>query len=179
MQSAATTVAEYLKSLPADRRDALECIRDTIKKNIDPVFQEGMQYGGIGYYVPHAVFPAGYHCDPKQPLPFAGLASQKHFMAIYSMGIYNDPKLFAWFQEAWAKSSKKKLDMGKCCIRFKHLDDVPLDVVAQLFRSMPAKKYIAEYEANLAAMRKTPKSKPAKKPAPPKKKPKVVAKKKR
>jgi uncharacterized protein YdhG (YjbR/CyaY superfamily) len=145
----AKTVAEYLNSLPADRRAALEAVRAVILKNIDKTFRECVQYGMIGYAVPHEVFPAGYHCDPKQPLPFAGLASQKGHMSLYMMALYMNPENDKWFRQAWAKSGKK-LDMGKACIRFKKLEDVPLDVIGEAFKRLDAKSYIATYEANLA-----------------------------
>jgi len=115
MQSKATTVSDYLASLPEDRRKAIETVRSVILANLDKDFEEGMQYGMIGYYVPHRIYPAGYHTDPKQGLPFAALASQKNFMAIYVMGLYtgSDNARVRWFHEAWVKSGKKKLDMGK------------------------------------------------------------------
>jgi hypothetical protein len=164
MQSKAATVAEYLASLPDDRRRALEAVRKTIRANLDKNIEEGMQYGMIGYYVPHRIFPAGYHCDPKQPLPFAGLASQKGHMSMYFMGLYGgrdgenaDSK---WFREAWLATGKK-LDMGKACIRFKRLEDVPLEVVGAAVKRMSASKYIARYEENLETLRSRPKGKPA------------------
>lgn len=170
MQSKAATVAEYLASLPEDRRRALEAVRKVVRANLDKDYEEGMQYGMIGYYVPHRVFPAGYHCDPKQPLPFAGLASQKNHMAVYLMGVYTgygDDSATAeasWFEQAWKKTGKK-LDMGKCCVRFKKLEDVALDVVGESVRRLPASKYIRFYTAALEAQRSRPKSKPAKKKA--------------
>jgi hypothetical protein len=152
MQSKASTVEEYLASLPEDRRIAISRVRDVILANLDKDYEEGMSYGMIGYYVPHRVFPAGYHCDPKQGLPFAGLASQKNHMSAYLMGLYcgcvegvNDTALVRWFREAWAKSGKKKLDMGKSCIRFKKVDDLALDVLGEAIRRMPAKTYIDLY----------------------------------
>ncbi len=105
-----------------------------------------MQYGMIGYYVPHRVYPAGYHCDPKQPLPFAGLASQKNYMAVYLMCVYSDEKHAEWFRREWAKTGKK-LDMGKSCIRFKKLDDLPLELIGKAIARVPAKRYIAACEA--------------------------------
>src|SRR5262245_46375556 len=139
MISKAKTVAEYLASLPPDRRTAIEAVRKVILKNLDKDYEEGMQYGMIGYYVPHRIFPQGYHCDPKQPLNFAGLASQKNHMALYLMCYYNNE---TWLREAWAKTGKK-LDMGKACIRFKKLDDLPLEVIGEAIHRIPAKKYIA------------------------------------
>jgi hypothetical protein len=152
MASKPATVADYLASQPADRRAAIEAVRAVILKNLDSDYEEGMQYGMIGYYVPHRVYPAGYHCDPKQPLPFAGLASQKGHMSLYIMGCYGSPEQEAWFRKAWTDTGRK-LDMGKACIRFKKLEDVALDVVGEAFRRMPATAYIAQYEANLTQMR--------------------------
>ena len=151
MAKKATTVKALLAGLPEDRRKALKAVRAVILENLSPGYEEGIQYGMIGYYVPHSVFPPGYHCDPKQPLPFAGLASQKNHMAIYLMGVYGDPKLDAWFQKAW-KATGKKLDMGKSCVRFKKLEDVPLKVLGQVIKKVPAEKYIKSYEATLAGM---------------------------
>ena len=153
MPSKAKTVAEYLASLPADRREAIAAVRTTILANLDRGFEEGMSYGMIGYHVPHAVFPAGYHCDPKQPLPYAGLASQSGHMSLYLMGVYFDPADAKWLADAWKKAGKK-LDMGKSCIRFKKLADVPLDVVGAAIRRMPLAKYVGMYEAQLAQMGK-------------------------
>jgi hypothetical protein len=157
MQSKATTVADYLASLPDDRRAAIETLRKVIRKNLDIGYEEGMQYGVIGYYVPHKLYPAGYHTDPKQPLPFAALASQKNYISLYLMGVYcgcgddsSDESVDArWFREAWAKTGKK-LDMGKACVRFKKIEDVALDVVGEAIKRIPAKSYIANYEAVLA-----------------------------
>ena len=101
MQSKAKTVEAYLASLPEDRRAVLEAVRAVILENLDGAYEEGMQYGMIGYYVPHSVYPAGYHCDPKQPLPFAGLAAQKNHMSVYLMGLYGDAKEAARFEKAW------------------------------------------------------------------------------
>jgi hypothetical protein len=148
MQSKAKTVGEYLVSLPDDRRDAIEVVRAVILENLPKGYEEGMQYGMIGYYVPHSVYPAGYHCDPKQPLPFAGLASQKNHMSLYLMCVYGNPGHEAWFRTAWAKTGKR-LDMGKSCVRFKEIDDVPLTVVGQAIRRVPTKKFIEHYESTI------------------------------
>ena len=152
MTSKAATVDQYLSELPEDRRKALEAVRQVILKNLDKDYEEGIQYGMIGYYVPHRVYPAGYHCDPKQPLPFANLASQKNHMALYLMCIYGESDLSRWFREAWAKTGKK-LDMGKACVRFKKVEDLALDVIAEAIKRVPAKKYIAQCEAALKATR--------------------------
>src|SRR5688572_1414488 len=118
MQSSAKFVEEYIEHLPPDRRAAIEAIRQVILANLDGDIEEGMQYGMIGYYVPHRIYPPGYHCNPKDPLPYAGLASQKNHIAIYMMTIYSEPEHLKWFVDAW-KATGKKLNMGKSCIRFK------------------------------------------------------------
>jgi hypothetical protein len=162
MISKAKTIAEYLASLPADRRTAIQAVREVILKNLDDDYSEGMQYGMIGYFVPHSIYPAGYHCDPKQPLPFAGLASQKNHMAIYMMCIYGSADQEKWFRAEWAKTGKK-LDMGKSCIRFKKLDDLPLELIGRAIARVPAKKFIAGRESRLAAngvKKKSPKRPP-------------------
>jgi len=148
VQSKATTVSQYLKELPSDRREAISAIRKVILNSIDAGIEEIMSYGMIGYHVPLRIYPDGYHCDPKMPLPYVSLASQKNHMAIYMMGLYMDPDDTAWFTKAW-QATGKKLDMGKACVRFKKLEDVPLQVVADAIRRMPSKRYIATYEANL------------------------------
>jgi hypothetical protein len=152
MQSKAKTVKEYLASLPEDRRKAIEAVRQVILKNLDKDFEEGMQYGGIGYYVPHKLYRHGYHCDPKQPLNFAGLGSQKNHISFGLMGCYMNGAEDKWFRAAWAKTGKK-LDMGKCCVRFKKIEDVPLEVIGEAIRRVPAKKYIAMYEKALGPER--------------------------
>ncbi len=162
MQSKATTVEQYLAELPEDRRAALQAVRQVILKNLDKDYEEGMSCGMIGYAVPHRVFPAGYHCDPKQPLPFGGLASQKNYMSVYLMCIYGDSDEEKWFRAAWAKTGKK-LDMGKCCIRFKKLEDLALDVIGEAVRRVPAKAYIEHYQS---VMQKTSSRSAASKAAP-------------
>jgi hypothetical protein len=151
MQSKAKTVKEYLSSLPEDRRAALQVVRKVILENLDDDYEEGMQYGMIGYYVPHSVFPPGYHCDPKQPLPFGGLASQKNHMSMYFMGCYGGSELEKWFRKSWTATGRK-LDMGKCCVRFKNLDDVALDVVGEMIRRQPTKGFVAHYESLMASL---------------------------
>jgi hypothetical protein len=148
MQSKARTVEEYLRELPPDRRAGVSAVREVILKNLPAGYREGMGYGMIGYHVPHSLYPAGYHCDPKQPLPFAALASQKNYMALYLMCIYSDRDFEAWFRHAWAKAGKK-LDMGKSCIRFKKLEDVPLDVIGQVIKKVPVKEFIRYYESQI------------------------------
>ena len=153
MQSRASTVEEYLSALPEDRRAAIAQLRKVILKNLDKDYAEGMQYGVIGYFVPHTVFPAGYHCNPALPLPFAAIASKKNYISLYLMGVYcgcnddgSDGSPHArWFQEAW-KQTGKKLDMGKACVRFKRIEDAALDVIGEAIRRIPAREYIAYYE---------------------------------
>ena len=154
---AAKTVQEYLDNLPEDRRETLLAIRKVILANLDKDYEEGIQYGMIGYYVPHRVFPPGYHCDPKQPLPFAGIASQKNHLALYLMCVYGSTELDTWFRDAWTKTGKK-LDMGKGCVRFKKLSDVPLDVVGETIKRVPTKKYVETYQATLGATKSAKKS---------------------
>lgn len=166
MQSKATTVRQYLAGLPTDRRAAIEAVRAVVLANLDADYEEGMQYGMIGFYVPHRVYPPGYHCDPKQPLPFACLASQKNYLSLYLGCVYGETPLARWFHQAWAKTGKK-LDMGKSCIRFKKPEDLALDVIGEAIRRVPARKYIAYYESVIKDVRR----KPAAKSAPKKKKP--------
>jgi hypothetical protein len=164
MQSKAKTVEEYLASLPEDRRSAIEALRKVIKQNLGKGFEEGMQYGMIGYYVPHSIYPAGYHCDPKQPLPFACLASQKQAISVYMHFVYTDPAAAERFVAAW-KATGKKLDMGKSCVRFKRLEDAALEAIGAAVKAMPMKDYIARYEAILATSGRASARKSDKQPA--------------
>lgn len=148
MQSKATTVQAYLQELPADRRQAIEALREVILQHIPEGFQETMSYGMIGYVVPHQLYPPGYHCKPQDPLPLMNIASQKNFIAIYHMGLYAQPALLDWFQQAHATASPKKLDMGKSCIRYKKLDDIPLHLIGELASKMTPTEWIALYEKN-------------------------------
>jgi len=160
MQSKATTVKQYLAELPAERRAAIEAVRKVILANLDPTYEEGMQYGMIGYYVPHSVYPPGYHCDPSQPLPFVCLASQKNYMSVYLGSVYGQEEKS--FREAWAKTGKR-LDMGKCCVRFRKLEDLVLDLIGDSIRQLPARKFIDYYERVLReSLRSTRKRTPAK-----------------
>lgn len=145
MQSKAATVEQYLASLPEDRRSAIAAVRKVFLQNLDKGFAEQMQYGMIGYCVPHSIFPPGYHCDPKQPLPFAGLASQKGHMSMYLMGLYMDDARRKTFESQWTKSGKK-LDMGKACVRFKKLEDLAIDVLAATLKQMSLAGYVATYQ---------------------------------
>jgi len=145
MATAVTTVDDYLKSLPEARRSAISAVRKIILANLPKGYAECMQCGMIAYVVPHELYPAGYHCDPRQPLQYAALASQKNHMALHLMTVYGDPETEQWFRTACAAAGKK-LDMGKSCVRFKKPDDLPLDVIAQVISRVPAKAYIARIE---------------------------------
>lgn len=146
MKIAAASVDAYLDQLPEDRREAIEAIRRVILDNIDSPFEEGIQYGMVGYFLPHSVYPAGYHANPAEPLPFASIASQKNHIGLYLFCVYMDDEIQEWFREAW-KASGRKLDMGKSCVRVKKLDDVPLDVLGELFARIDARSFVERYEA--------------------------------
>jgi len=147
MQSKAATPQEYIESLPDERKAAMAELRNVIKKNLPKGFSEEMSYGMLGYVVPHSLYPAGYHCDPKLPLPFLSIASQKNFVAVYHMGIYADPKLLDWFTGEFKKHSKSKLDMGKSCIRFKKPDQIPFKLIGELASKMTVKDWVTTYES--------------------------------
>lgn len=145
MTSTATSPKEYLENLPEDRKKHVSQLRDTILKNLPVGFEETMSYGMIGYVVPHRIYPEGYHYDPKLPLPFMSIASQKNYIALYHSGIYADENLHKWFIEEYPKHSKTKLDMGKSCIRFKKPEHIPYDLIAELCRKLSPEEYIALY----------------------------------
>lgn len=149
MQSKETTPDAYFESLPDDRKSAMIKLRKIIKESLPKGFEEGMGYGMVGYSVPHSTYPNGYHCDPKQPLPFLGMASQKNFIAIYHMGIYADKDLYDWFVGEYPKHVKTKLDMGKSCIRFKKMETIPYELLAELFTKMTVEDWITRYESML------------------------------
>ncbi len=144
------SVKEYLESLPEDRRKAISKVRAAVNRGLPKGYKEGVQYGMIGWSVPHSLFPAGYHCDPKQPLPFAYLGNQKNHMSLHLMCVYGDEGQRKWFEGEWRKSGKK-LDMGKACIRFRSAEDVPLDVVSAAVARVPVDQYVAHYTAALAS----------------------------
>jgi uncharacterized protein YdhG (YjbR/CyaY superfamily) len=154
MQSKATTVDQYLSEVPYERQEAINKLRKVILKNLPKGFKEGMGYGNIGYFVPHAIYPAGYHCNPKDPLPFAGLASQKNSINFYHMGIYTDPKLMKWFMDEYAKTGLGKLDMGKSCMRFKKPENIPYALIGELMSKITVDDWIAMYESVLKNSRK-------------------------
>jgi hypothetical protein len=167
MQSNAKTVQEYLKELPVDRRQVIDAVRGVILANLPKGYEECMSYGMIGYVVPHSIYPKGYQCNPKLPLPFVNLGSQKNHMALYLMCCYGDPKLKASLENAWTNAGKK-FDMGGGCVRFKRLEDVPLEVVGQFVASLPVDVYIHRIEkvfaeiAEARAAKKPTRAKPAK-----------------
>ena len=148
MQSKATSVEAYVEELPEDRKNAIMALRKEIKKHMPKGFVEEMNYGMIGYVIPHSKYPAGYHCDPKLPLPFMSIASQKNFIAVYHMGMYADPFLLNWFVDAFQKANMGKLDMGKSCIRFKNMDKIPISLIGELASKMSPDDWIAMYEKN-------------------------------
>lgn len=145
-KSKASTVEEYLHELPEDRKEAFSKLRKTILNHLPKGFTETLSYGMIGYVVPHSVYPPGYHCNPKLPLPFMNLASQKGFIALYHMGLYARPDLMEWFTHAYPKYSKEKPDIGKSCIRFKKPEQIPYDLIAQLVQKVSVEDWIHTYE---------------------------------
>jgi uncharacterized protein YdhG (YjbR/CyaY superfamily) len=149
MQIAANSPDEYLELIPDDRKQAMNRLRQTILDNLPEGFEETMSYGMIGYVVPHSVYPAGYHCDPKLPLPFLAIASQKNLVAFYHMGIYSEKDILDWFKDEYPKHSKLKLDMGKGCIRFKKPEQIPFGLIAELVQKMSIEKWIEIYETNI------------------------------
>ena len=164
MPSEVQDVEEYLAALPEDRREAITAIRKVILKNLPKGYEEGIQWGMPSYFVPLSEYPSGYNCQPDQPLPFVGFASQKNHMAFYGFCIYIDEVLKDRFVEDWEKTGKK-LDMGKSCVRFKKLEDVPLKVIGDAVKRVPMKKYIKQYEEQLqnsASRKKTAKKKASK-----------------
>ena len=177
MRSSATTVKDYLASLPEDRRKGIEAVRKVILENLDSDYEEGMMWGMIAYSVPHRVWPLGYHVDPKKPLLMCALASQKNNLTFYLMSVYGgqagtnggvgNPAEREWFEKAW-KAAGKKLDMGGCCIHFKTVEHAALDVIGEAVRRVPAKAYVESYIKGLAATGRGPDGKKVKdaKPGP-------------
>ncbi|MEM7087313.1 MAG: DUF1801 domain-containing protein [Bacteroidota bacterium] len=149
MQYEATTPDDYISQLPEDRKGPVSILRKTILDNLPAGFEEGINYKMLGYYVPHSVYPNGYHCDTKLPLPFMNVASQKNFVGLYHMGIYAKKELLDWFVAEYPKHSKYKLDMGKSCIRFKKVNDIPYELIGELVRKMSMEEWVEIYEANI------------------------------
>ncbi|GAB3654470.1 DUF1801 domain-containing protein [Echinicola sediminis] len=149
MKIEANSPEEYVKSIPEDRQEAFSKLRSTIQKNLPKGFQETMSYGMIGYVVPHSLYPDGYHCDPKLPLPFMNIASQKHFIAFYHSGIYADKEILDWFVSEFPKHSPYKLDMGKSCVRFKKPDHIAFELIGELVKKISVEDWIKMYEENI------------------------------
>ena len=149
MQLNAKSVKEYLKKVPKERSEYFNKLRETILTNLPKGFVEEINYDMIGYVVPHDIYPGGYHCDPKLPLPFANIASQKNFISFYHMGIYANPELLKWFVKEYPKQSDTKLDMGKSCVRFKKMDKIPYDLIGKLMSKMSVNDWIKLYEKNI------------------------------
>ena len=149
MKIKANSVQEYLDNVPEERKEHLNQLRDTVLSNLPAGFEECLNYGMLGYVVPHSKYPDGYHCDPKLPLPFINIANQKNFIALYHMDIYANPVLMEWFVSQYSKHCKYKLDMGKSCIRFKKVEHIPYDLIAELMQKMTPKNWIELYEKNI------------------------------
>lgn len=149
MQYKASSPEDYINQVPKERQEALKKLRQTIKNNLPKGFEEGIQYGMIGYYVPHSKYPDGYHCNSEEPLPFMSFASQKNSINLYHSGIYAVPEIHDWFVSEYPKYCKRKLDMGKSCVRFKKLDDIPFELIAELCTKLNADEWIDIYETNI------------------------------
>lgn len=147
MKIEANSPDDYITKLPEDRQEVISKLRKVVLDNLPKGFSEEMSYGMIGYVVPHSIYPDGYHCDPKLPLPFMSMASQKNFVAFYHMGIYADEKLLDWFVKEYPKHSKYKLDMGKSCIRFKRMNDIPYDLIGELVSKVSVDDWINRYDS--------------------------------
>ena len=149
MQYKASSPEDYISQVPEERQDVLKTLRKTIKANLPKGFEEGIQHGMIGYYVPHSIYPDGYHCTPEEPLPFMSFASQKNSINLYHSGIYAVPEIHDWFVNEYPKYSKYKLDMGKSCVRFKRINDIPMELIAELCTKLTPDQWIDIYETNL------------------------------
>lgn len=149
MQSSAITVDEYLKEVPVERQEAFTKLREAILNNIPNGFVEQMSYGMIGYVVPHTTYPDGYHCNPKLPLCFVTIGSQKNFIALHHLGIYANPELLQWFVSEYPNHCKQKLDIGKGCIRFKKMDQIPFELIGELLRKITVQEWIQCYESQI------------------------------
>jgi uncharacterized protein YdhG (YjbR/CyaY superfamily) len=143
------SIEEYINQAPEDRQAVLKKLRKTINENLPKGFEEGIQYGMIGYYVPHSKYPEGYHCNPKEPLPFMSFASQKNSINLYHSGLYSIPEIHNWFVSEYPKHCKRKLDIGKSCIRFKKIEEIPFDLIAELCTKISVKDWIDIYEVNI------------------------------
>ncbi|WP_282086791.1 DUF1801 domain-containing protein [Aquimarina algiphila] len=149
MQYEVKTPDEYIDLIPEERKEVMQNLRKVIKENLPKGFSEVISYKMIGYVVPHQLYPDGYHCDPKLPLPFMNIASQKNFIAVYHSGIYANPELMNWFVGEYPKYVKTKLDMGKSCIRFKKIDQIPMKLIGELATKMTPQEWITMYESKV------------------------------
>jgi len=146
MQYKATSPEDYINQVPEERQETLKKLRIVINANLPKGFEEGIQYGMIGYFVPHSIYPDGYHCTPSEPLPFMSFASQKNSVNLYHSGIYAVPEIHDWFVNEYPKHCKRKLDMGKSCIRFKKLDEIPFDLIGELSAKLSVDEWVNIYE---------------------------------
>lgn len=147
MKAIGNTINEILENIPEDRKAQFNKLHEVIVKSLPKGFEAAISYGGLGYVVPHSIYPAGYHCKPSEPLPFAGIASQKNSINFYHMGLYAKPELIEWFVKEYPKHCKQKLDMGKSCVRFKKPDDIPFQLIGDLMKKMKVKEWIEIYES--------------------------------
>ena len=147
MKIKANNILEYKKNVPEDKKDVFDKLMKTVRENIPKGFSEELSYGIPAWVVPHSLYPKGYHCSPELPLPFVSIASKKNFIALYHMGIYATPELLDWFMKEYPKHSKRKLDMGKSCIRFKKMDDIPFELIGDLMKKMNPKEWMEKYES--------------------------------
>ncbi|MCC6866895.1 MAG: DUF1801 domain-containing protein [Ignavibacteria bacterium] len=148
MKAQGKTVKEILANVPPERYESFNKLHNVIVKNLPKGFEPAISYGGLGYVIPHKLYPAGYHCKPAEPLPFAGISSQKDSINFYHMGIYAEPKLYKWFTTEFPKHTKQKLDIGKSCVRFKKIDDIPYKLIGELMKKLSAKEWIEIYKKN-------------------------------
>ena len=149
MQYKANSPEDYINQVPEERKETLHKLRKTINENLPKGFEEGMQYNFISYFVPHSIYPNGYHCNPKEPLPFMSFASQKNSVNFYHSGIYANKEIHDWFVAEYPKHCKRKLDMGKSCVRFKKIEEIPYDLIAELVRKISVDEWIKTYESAL------------------------------
>ncbi len=154
MRYQANSIEEYISQLPEDRIPVINKLREVINQNIPEDFHETLSYGMIGWVVPHSIYPDGYHCNPKLPLPFLNIASQKNFVAVYHMGVYSDQTILDWFVGEYPKYSKRKLDMGKSCIRLKKMEDIPYDLIGKLCSKITVNQWVNTYENTIKNRKK-------------------------
>ena len=147
MHIEANSVEEYLKKVPEDKRVYFKKLREAIVASLPKGFEECLSYGMIGYVVPHSIYPAGYHCDPSLPLPFLNIGCQKNYIGFYHFCISAENSLLSWFKAEYLKYSKYKLDMGKSCVRFKRMDDIPYKLIGELMKKVSVKQWIEIYES--------------------------------